>query len=61
VKYEKIVSLFDTAEHAEAARKNLEAAGFPSSELSVVSNKVLTASARRFESRACGTGFSVRT
>jgi uncharacterized protein (TIGR02271 family) len=42
--YEKIVSLFDTAEHAEAARKNLEVAGFPSSEISVVSNKTLAAS-----------------
>jgi uncharacterized protein (TIGR02271 family) len=41
--YEKIVTLFDTAEHAEAARRNLEAAGFPGSEISVVSNKTLTA------------------
>ena len=41
--YEKIVTLFDTAEHAEAARRNLESAGFPSSEISVVSNKTLTA------------------
>ena len=41
--YEKIVTLFDTAEHADAARRNLEAAGFPSSEMSVVSNKTLAA------------------
>jgi uncharacterized protein (TIGR02271 family) len=42
--YEKIVTLFDTAEHAEAARHNLEAAGFPGSEISVVSSNALTAS-----------------
>lgn len=42
--YEKIVSLFDTAEHAEAAKRNLEAAGFPGSEISVVSNTTLSAS-----------------
>jgi uncharacterized protein (TIGR02271 family) len=41
--YEKIVTLFDTTDHAEAARKNLESAGFPGSEISVVSNKTLTA------------------
>jgi hypothetical protein len=34
--YEKIVTLFDTAEHADAARRNLETAGFPASEMSVV-------------------------
>ena len=34
--YEKVVTLFDTAEHAEAARRNLENAGFPSSDISVV-------------------------
>jgi len=39
--YEKIVALFDTPEHAEEARRNLESAGFPSSEISVVSNKTL--------------------
>jgi uncharacterized protein (TIGR02271 family) len=41
--YEKIVTLFDTAEHAEAARINLVAAGFPNSEISLVSNKTLAA------------------
>jgi len=40
--YEKIVTLFDTLEHAEAARRNLESAGFPSSEISVISNQTLT-------------------
>jgi uncharacterized protein (TIGR02271 family) len=40
--YEKIVTLFDTTEHAEAARRNLETAGFPAGEMSVVSNKTLT-------------------
>lgn len=39
--YEKIVALFDTSEHAEAARRNLEAAGFPGSEISVMGNKTL--------------------
>lgn len=42
--YEKIVSLFDTTEHAEAARRNLESAGFPGSEISLVSNKTLNQS-----------------
>jgi uncharacterized protein (TIGR02271 family) len=40
--YEKIVTLFDTPEHAEAARRNLELAGFPGSEISVVSRKALS-------------------
>ena len=40
--YEKIVSLFDKPEHAEAARRNLEAAGFPANEISIESNKTLT-------------------
>jgi hypothetical protein len=31
--YEKIVALFDTAEHAEAASRNLQAAGFPGSDI----------------------------
>ena len=39
--YEKIVTLYDTAEHAEAARHNLEAAGYPPSEISMVTNKTL--------------------
>src|SRR5262245_59021495 len=34
--YEKVVTLFDTAEHAEAARRNLENAGFSSSDISIV-------------------------
>jgi uncharacterized protein (TIGR02271 family) len=41
--YEKIVALFDTPEHGEAARHNLEAADFPGSEISIVSSKTLTA------------------
>jgi stress response protein YsnF len=40
--YEKIVTLYDTAEHAEAARRNLEAAGFPSSEISMITSKTLS-------------------
>jgi uncharacterized protein (TIGR02271 family) len=39
--YEKIVTLFDTAQHADAARTNLEHAGFSSSEMSVVSGDQL--------------------
>jgi uncharacterized protein (TIGR02271 family) len=39
--YEKIVTLFDTAQHAEAARDNLEAAGFAASEISVINNQSL--------------------
>jgi uncharacterized protein (TIGR02271 family) len=41
--YEKIVTLYDTAEHAEAAKRNLEAAGFPPSEISFLSTKTLSA------------------
>jgi uncharacterized protein (TIGR02271 family) len=37
--YEKIVTLFDSAPHADVARRNLESAGFPSSEISVMSSK----------------------
>jgi uncharacterized protein (TIGR02271 family) len=36
VSYEKVVTLFDTAEHAEAARRNLENAGFSSTDISIV-------------------------
>jgi uncharacterized protein (TIGR02271 family) len=36
VSYEKVVTLFDTAEHAEAARRNLEKAGFSANDISVV-------------------------
>ena len=39
--YEKVVALFDTPEHAEAARRNLEGANFPGSEISIVSSKTL--------------------
>jgi len=39
--YEKIVTLYDTAEHAEAARRNLEGAGFPASEISMVGKQAL--------------------
>jgi uncharacterized protein (TIGR02271 family) len=45
--YEKIVTLYDTAEHGEAARRNLEAAGFPPGEISMISNKTLAASGER--------------
>jgi hypothetical protein len=45
--YEKIVTLYDTAEHAEAARRNLEAAGFSPSEISMLTKKTLTAAGGR--------------
>jgi hypothetical protein len=41
MRYEKIVTLFDTTEHVDAARNNLKAAGFPASEISVVGTKSL--------------------
>jgi uncharacterized protein (TIGR02271 family) len=34
--YEKVVTLFDSAEHADAARRNLESAGFSASDISIV-------------------------
>jgi stress response protein YsnF len=40
--YEKIVTLYDTSDHAEAARRNLEAAGFPSREISMITSKSLS-------------------
>ena len=40
--YEKIVTLYDTGQHAEAARHNLELAGFSASEISTINNKTLT-------------------
>jgi hypothetical protein len=43
--YEKIVTLYDTAEHAKAAKHNLEAAGYPPSEISMVTNKTLAGAA----------------
>lgn len=39
--YEKIVTLFDTAEHAQAAQRNLEKAGFSASDMSIVSKQGL--------------------
>jgi len=39
--YEKIVTLFDTAQHAEAAKRNLESAGFSSGEISTINNTTL--------------------
>jgi len=35
--YEKIVTLFDSAQHADVAKLNLESAGFPSNEISLMS------------------------
>jgi uncharacterized protein (TIGR02271 family) len=39
--YEKIVTLYDTALHADAAKRNLESAGFSPSEISLITNKTL--------------------
>lgn len=39
--YEKIVTLYDTAEHAEAAKANLTHAGFAGSDISMVSANAL--------------------
>jgi uncharacterized protein (TIGR02271 family) len=39
--YEKIVTLFDSAQHADIARRNLETAGFPSTEISSITTKTL--------------------
>jgi uncharacterized protein (TIGR02271 family) len=39
--YEKIVTLFDTAQHAEVARHNLETAGFSTSDISSITSKTL--------------------
>jgi uncharacterized protein (TIGR02271 family) len=43
--YEKIVTLFDTAEHAQAAKTNLQHAGFDAGEISIVSGQELPKSA----------------
>jgi uncharacterized protein (TIGR02271 family) len=43
--YEKIVTLFDTADHAAAAKNNLVKAGFSSDEISIVSSTELPKSA----------------
>ena len=37
--YEKIVTLFDSAQHADVAKLNLESAGFPSNEISLMSSR----------------------
>jgi len=39
--YEKVVTLFDTAEHAEFARSNLEHAGFAADDIRIVGKKGL--------------------
>jgi stress response protein YsnF len=39
--YEKIVTLYDTMEHAEAARRGLEAGGFAPGEMSLINSKTL--------------------
>jgi hypothetical protein len=39
--YEKIVTLFDTAQHAEAAKSNLAKAGFSTDDMSIVSGSEL--------------------
>jgi stress response protein YsnF len=39
--YEKIVTLYDTADHAEAARRNLVTAGFPPSDISTINSNTL--------------------
>jgi uncharacterized protein (TIGR02271 family) len=43
--YEKIVTLFDTAEHAQVASTNLQHAGFDANEISIVSGDELPKSA----------------
>jgi hypothetical protein len=40
--YEKIVTLYDTAQHAQAARRNLESAGFPSRGIRTINNRRLS-------------------
>jgi stress response protein YsnF len=40
--YEKIVTLYDTAQHAEAAKRNLETAGFSPNDISLINTKTLT-------------------
>lgn len=43
--YEKIVTLFDTADHAEAARQNLVHAGFSASKINITGNDQIPKSA----------------
>ncbi len=45
--YEKIVTLYDTMQHAEAARKNLETAGFSPGEMSMISSKTISSSGEK--------------
>ena len=45
--YEKIVTLYDTAEHAEAARRSLESAGFAPGEISMINSKTLGLAAEK--------------
>jgi uncharacterized protein (TIGR02271 family) len=42
--YEKVVTLFDSAGHAEAAKRNLEKAGFSANEISIVGKQGLLGS-----------------
>jgi hypothetical protein len=39
--YDKIVTLYDTSEHADIAKRNLEAAGFRAETISVATNKIM--------------------
>jgi uncharacterized protein (TIGR02271 family) len=45
--YEKIVTLYDTAGHAAEARRSLEAAGFPASEISSLTSAALGVSGEK--------------
>ena len=45
--YEKIVTLYDTAEHAEAARRSLESAGFTPGDISMINSKTLGLAAEK--------------
>jgi stress response protein YsnF len=45
--YEKIVTLYDTAEHADAARRSLESAGFEPGEISMINSKTLGLAAEK--------------
>jgi len=45
--YEKIVTLYDTADHAEAARRNLTTAGFSPSDISTINSKTLGLTSER--------------
>jgi uncharacterized protein (TIGR02271 family) len=47
MKYEKIVTLYDNAQHAEAARHNLETAGFLPGDMSIISSKTLSLAGER--------------